>query len=114
MHNGGYRRYYPEPFAGVVCKSRSSAQHEYLGAWLRGVGNVKIHRMVCEAFHGLAPFEKAVVIHIDENALNNRADNLKWGTQKENLNAPGFKEYCRNRMGAESPRAKWAAKRVSV
>ncbi|QDP54003.1 MAG: putative uncharacterized HNH endonuclease [Prokaryotic dsDNA virus sp.] len=51
----------------------------------------KVHQLVCEAFHGPKPFETAVVIHKDEDALNNRPENLKWGTQKENLNAPKFK-----------------------
>jgi len=45
----------------------------------------KVHQLVCEAFHGPKPFEKAVVIHIDEDAHNNRPENLMWGTQKENL-----------------------------
>ena len=38
-------------------------------------------------------------MHLDENAANNRASNLRWGTQKENLNAPGFLDYCRTRTG---------------
>ena len=68
----------------------------------------KVHRLVAEGFHGPAPSEGAVVMHIDENAANNRANNLRWGTQKENLNAPGFKRYCRSRTGDLSPRRKGA------
>ncbi len=45
-------------------------------------------------------------MHLDENAANNGADNLAWGTQKENLNAPGFLTYCRSRTGEDSPVAK--------
>jgi hypothetical protein len=41
----------------------------------------KIHQLVAEAFYGPAPFEGAVVMHVDENAANNRAGNLKWGTR---------------------------------
>jgi HNH endonuclease len=66
----------------------------------------KIHRLVAEAFHGPAPFEGAVVMHNDENAANNRASNLRWGTQKENLNADGFLDYCRTRTGENSPSIK--------
>ncbi len=66
----------------------------------------KIHRLVAEAFHGTTPFDGAVVMHVDENAANNRASNLKWGTQKENLNAPGFLKYCRSRTGEDSPGTK--------
>ena len=39
----------------------------------------------------------------DENAANNRPDNLRWGTQKENLNAEGFLTYCRGRVGENNP-----------
>lgn len=53
----------------------------------------KAHQLVCEAFHGPKPSPEAVVIHLDENALNNRPENLKWGTQKENLNMPKFKAW---------------------
>ena len=63
----------------------------------------KVHRLVCEAFHGAAPFDRAVVMHLDENSANNCASNLAWGTQKENLNAPGFLAYCRTRVGDASP-----------
>src|SRR5262245_41669694 len=42
----------------------------------------KIHRLVTEAFHGAAPFEDAVAMHVDENSVNNRASNLKWGNSE--------------------------------
>jgi hypothetical protein len=63
----------------------------------------KVHRLIAEAFHGPAPFDGAIVMHLDENAANNRAVNLRWGTQKENLNAEGFLAYCRSRTGERSP-----------
>ena len=63
----------------------------------------KIHRLITEAFHGSPPFDDAVAMHIDENAANNRPDNLRWGTQKENLNAEGFLTYCRGRVGENNP-----------
>lgn len=69
-------------------------------------GNVKIHRLVCEAFHGPPPFPNAVVIHFNENALDNRPENLRWGTQKENLNMPGFIAYCKSRTGENNPYVK--------
>lgn len=85
----------------------------WLGAWsgtryithFRG-RNYKIARLVCEAFHGPAPKDKPNCLHKDENARNNRPTNLKWGTQEENLNAPGFLEYCRGRTGINSPTIK--------
>lgn len=66
----------------------------------------KLHRLVCEAFHGPSPFYKAVVMHLNENSDDNRPENLAWGTQKENMNAPGFIAYCKSRTGENSPTAK--------
>jgi len=103
MPNGAVRTYKTKPVLGVKTKASKTARHEYYGLRSRQFGQKKVHRLICEAFHGPPPFEGAIVIHLDENALNNRADNLRWGTQKENLNMPGFIEYCRNRTGEKSP-----------
>lgn len=102
MRGAGYRAYMPEPRFGCVARAKTGAKHEYLNLVHRGK-TYKVHQLICAAFHGPKPFPKAVVIHLDENALNNRADNLKWGTQKENLNAPGFRAYCQRRRGENSP-----------
>lgn len=114
LPNGGFRLYAPEPTFGVECRASKDAAHVYYGYWTRYFGNIKVHQAVCEAFHGPQPFERAVVIHIDESAMNNRPENLKWGTQKENLNAAGFKEYCRARVGDQSPRSKWLFSRMEA
>jgi len=45
-------------------------------------------------------------MHLNENSADNRPENLAWGTQKENLNAPGFIAYCKTRTGDKHPRAK--------
>lgn len=66
----------------------------------------KVHQLVCEAFHGPKPFPEAVVIHLDENAHNNRPGNLKWGTQKENLNMPKFKAWLRSEARNDNIRRK--------
>lgn len=87
MPHGGVRSYGGEPRFGVWSKVDS----RFITVW-KGK-SFKVHRLVCEAFNGPSPFERAVVMHLDENPANNRADNLKWGTQKENLNAAGFKAY---------------------
>lgn len=44
---------------------------------------VAVHAVVCTAFHGPRP-EGAIVRHLDGNPDNNHADNLRWGTSKEN------------------------------
>ena len=43
-----------------------------------------VHRLVCEAFHGPSPEGKPWALHRDGNNLNNRADNLYWGSPLEN------------------------------
>ena len=96
LPNGGYRIYTPVPTFGSVTRSRKDAQHSYRGLLSSEFGNIKVHQAVCEAFHGPKPFPKAVVIHRDEDGHNNRPGNLKWGTQKENLNMPKFKAWLRS------------------
>ena len=44
----------------------------------------RVHRIVCETFHGPAPEGKTIVHHKDERKDNNRASNLEWSTQSEN------------------------------
>lgn len=110
LRNGGFRSYLPQPTLGTIRRAKKSAAHCYRGTHHKRLGNIKIHQAVCEAFHGPKPFPRAVVLHADEDGLNNKPGNLRWGTQKENLNAPGFLEYCRSRTGENSPRNKWSAK----
>lgn len=42
-----------------------------------------VHSLICEAFHGSRP-DGMQCRHLDGNGLNNRSDNLTWGTAKEN------------------------------
>jgi hypothetical protein len=98
---GGERVYGGQPTSGQWDGKR------YLYA-RKGHKTAKVHRLVCEAFNG-PPQEGQVCMHIDENAANNRPENLAWGSQKENLNAPGFIAHCKSRTGANSPTAKGRA-----
>jgi len=91
MPGGGVRQYGGQAHFGVWSKTDARFIAVYKGR------TYKVARLVCEAFHGAAPFARAVVMHKDENSANNRASNLAWGTQKENLNAPGFLEYKRTK-----------------
>ena len=53
--------------------------------WKDGKGkNHSVHRLVAEAFIP-NPEVKQTVNHIDCNKHNNRADNLEWATQSENV-----------------------------
>jgi hypothetical protein len=90
----------------VVTKSTKDASHVFFGRHIKKIGNVKVHQAVCEAFHGPRPFPGAIVLHLNENGLDNRPGNLAWGTQKQNLNMPRFVAYCQTRVGTNHPRVK--------
>lgn len=64
----------------------------YVYVWLNrghGIVPVPLHRIVAMAFHGTEGYEQGLFVdHIDTNRANNRAGNLHWVTQKENMNNP--------------------------
>lgn len=102
MPHGGKRSYIPKPVYGSVARSNKNAKHVYRNVFNRKLGNIKVHRAVCEAFHGPCP-PGLETLHKDEDGLNNRPENLEWGTRKQNLNAAGFIAYCRSRTGDNNP-----------
>ncbi len=106
MPRGGVRSYPTKPRFGSWDGTRFIVYHT------QERKTFKVARLVCEAFHGPAPFPRAVAMHKDENSRNNAPDNLEWGTQKQNLNAPGFIEYCRARIGDKSPSIKGHAAKM--
>lgn len=109
MPHGGLRVYKTKWVRGTIRRASKTARHSYYGIMYHG-RNFKVHRLICEAFHGAAPDGCEVVLHLNEDALDNRPENLRWGTQKENLNAEGFLAYCRSRTGENSPTVKGRAK----
>jgi len=70
-----------------------------------------VARLVCEAFNG-PPAPGQLALHEDENSRNNSSENLRWGTQKENLNYPKFLDYCRSRTGENNPYIKGKKKQM--
>jgi len=44
----------------------------------------RVNVLVCLAFHGTKPTPLHDAAHNDGNKLNNRADNLRWATKREN------------------------------
>lgn len=104
MPRGGVREYGGFPTYGTW----DGYRYVYIR---KGYKTRKVARLVCEAFNG-SPKENEVCMHLDEDSSNNRPENLKWGTQKENLNFPGFIEYCKSRTGENNPWIKGNKRRL--
>ncbi len=65
---------------------------------------IKIHRAVLESFIGLPEIKNPCALHNDGNKLNNHLDNLRWGTQKENME--DREKHGNTIKGEMSPHAK--------
>ena len=103
MPHGGERSYKLSPTFGCAVRKNGKV----LRTIFRFRGRTfKVHRIICEAFHGPPPSQSHVVMHLDEDGGNNVPENLAYGTQTENLNASGFIAYCKSRVGEESPSVK--------
>lgn len=60
------------------------------------IKNYWFHILVCTAFHGPRPSPKHQVDHINRNRFDNRPENLRWVTPRENqLNGKRHLEYLK-------------------
>jgi hypothetical protein len=86
-------------------KTPEKARNGYLRVQLQKGARVNlfVHRIVCEAFNGPKPFEGAVCRHLNDDAYDNRAVNLAWGTVAENK-----ADAQRNGKGARGDRVNTA------
>ncbi len=75
-------------FIGRMLKPMQNQTTKYFAVVLSRNSNpvrIDIHRLVALAFLGPQPSSKHLVAHNDGSRTNNRVENLRWATQKENL-----------------------------
>jgi len=60
-------------------------QGRYLKVKLSARNTIAVHIVVCSAFYGPRPADKHGVAHGNGDCHDNRSDNLRWATVKENL-----------------------------
>lgn len=66
--------------------------------------SITVHRLVAETFIGSAPKGKSYVLHWDRNPSNNNVCNLRYGSQKDNM------EDCVRHGNSRSGEKNWNAK----
>lgn len=77
--------------SGALRRLSQSVHEGYLHVRIRDGGHpshehkVPVHRLVLSTFAGARP-EGMECRHLNGNALDNRLENLAWGTHKENMN----------------------------
>lgn len=75
---------------------------DYKSVYIPGIcDSARVHRVVCETFHGKPSVDRYLVNHIDEHKDNNTVTNLKWVSASENMLA-----YYKNNAYTRHPLAK--------
>ncbi|MEO1525793.1 MAG: HNH endonuclease signature motif containing protein [Planctomycetota bacterium] len=65
----------------------------------------EVHALVCAAFHGPKPAQSMQVRHLNGDRLDNRAENLRWGTPEDGA-ADAKRNGALTMLGEASPFAK--------
>jgi hypothetical protein len=85
----------------MVCFSISKNRHNVHLVDEGGSRTYHVGKLVAEAFVGACP-EGRECSHLDDNSLNDRADNLAWETKKENdarRSGVGFRNFRKSTIG---------------
>lgn len=87
--HGNVRRIRPDRFGRLSGKNLATPNNDkgYPNLNLHFGGRQhlrRVHRLVCEAFHGPAPEGMNEVRHLNGKPNDNRACNLAWGTASQN------------------------------
>lgn len=83
---------------------QSKTKDGYLHASLNKNGNNKknkVHRLVSKAFIP-NPENKPCIDHINGDKTDNRVENLRWCTHKENMNNPLVLDIFKSRIGVKN------------
>lgn len=74
-------------YKGTMLKPALKANGYYQYALVNDAGerkDINAHRLVATAFYGECPHPKWVVCHLNHNKLDNRVENLMWGSNSMN------------------------------
>lgn len=100
-----YGRVYNKYYDRYLKPGRQNKNRKYIRVVLSKDGKSKyylLHRLVAEAF-----CEKKegmnIIHHIDNNPLNNRADNLMWCNQSYNVKQAYIDGLIKDRKGINNP-----------
>ncbi len=80
-----YGRVYGVKRKKILAQIPGTQGHLWVGLWKDGKYKAKfVHRLVLEAFVGPCPVGMEGCHSPDRSPTNNRKDNLRWGTKKDN------------------------------
>lgn len=103
----GHRVYEVSNLGRVKCNSEII--EPYMNGKYLSIGTFFIHRAVAELFVP-NPENKPVIDHINTDRLDNRAENLRWVTTKENCNNPLTRRHYSESKRGRVITAEWKQK----